>query len=195
MAELKGSKTAKNLMAAFAGESQARNRYTMGAKVAKKEGYVAVARVFEETADNERAHASREFKFLAEAMETGETVGIEGAFPVVEQDTRSHLVAAIAGEKDEATDMYPTMSKEAEEEGFHEIAIAFREIGEVEAHHQERFQKLLDDLDNDTMFKADHEVYWKCLNCGYIHYGKEAPKKCPACAHPQGYFEQVGEYQ
>lgn len=195
MTELKGSKTAKNLMTSFAGESQARMRYTFAASRAKKDGYNAIARVFLETADNERAHAKRMYDFLAEAYEIGDDLGIDASYPIVNFDTEDNLKGAVAGELDEAQSMYPDMADEAEKEGFDDIAHMYREISEVEQKHADRYQKLLDDVESDSVFESDEEIYWKCLNCGYIYYGKKAPKKCPACQHPQAFFEKLNQYQ
>lgn len=170
--DLKGSRTEGNLKTAFAGESQARNKYTYYASVAKKEGYEQIANIFIETADNEKEHAKRLFKFLN---------GIG--------DTKANLKDAAAGENYEYTTMYKDFEKIARDEGFTEIADVFREIGEVEERHEARFLKLLENINNNSVFKKDHPVRWKCLNCGYIHEGTEAPEICPACAHPRSYYE------
>ncbi|GAB6157819.1 rubrerythrin family protein [Desulfotomaculum varum] len=173
---LKGTKTEANLKAAFAGESQARNKYTYWASVAKKEGYEQIAAVFLETADNEKEHAKRLFKFLN---------GIT--------DTKTHLKEAAAGENYEYTNMYKEFEQVAREEGFPEIADVFREIGEVEEEHEKRFLALLKNIEEGKVFKRDEEVKWKCRNCGYVHKGQEAPQVCPACAHPQAYYEILCE--
>lgn len=173
---LKGSRTEANLKAAFAGESQARNKYTYWAGVAKKEGYEQIAGIFLETADNEKEHAKRLLKFLN---------GIT--------DTKTHLKEAAAGENYEYTDMYVEFAKIAREEGFDEIADVFREIGEAEEEHEKRFLALLKNIEEGKVFKRDEEVKWKCRNCGYVHTGKEAPGVCPACAHPQAYYELLCE--
>jgi rubrerythrin len=174
--ELKGSQTEKNLLTAFAGESQARNRYTYFAKVARKEGYEQIAAIFEESAWNERAHAKREFSFLQ-----GGEVEIRAAYPAgVIGDTEANLKASAEGEHFEWTQMYPDFEKVAREEGFGEIAGVFKEIGEVEE-------------EECTVFKKTEVVRWKCRNCGYVHQGTEAPKKCPACAHPQSHFQILEE--
>jgi len=187
--ELKGSKTEKNLLAAFAGESQARNRYTYFASQAKKEGYEQIAAIFQETADNEKEHAKREFKFLQ-----GDEVEITGVFPAgVIGDTAVNLKGAAEGEHYEWTEMYPEFAKEAEEEGFLEIAETFRGIAKAEKQHEKRYLALLKNLNEGKVFKKDNVVLWKCRNCGYIHEGTEAPDKCPACAHPQSYFEILKE--
>lgn len=170
--ELKGSSTEKNLMTAFAGESEARNKYTYYASAARKEGYEQIANIFIETADNEKEHAKRLFKFLN---------GIG--------DTKANLKDAAKGENYEYTKMYVDFEKIARDEGFTEIADVFREIGEVEEQHEKRFLKLLDNVKNNSVFKKDQPVRWKCLNCGYIHEGDEAPGLCPACAHPRAYYE------
>lgn len=188
MKSLKGTKTAENLMKAFAGESQARNRYTYYASTARKEGYVQISNVFLETADNEKEHAKRFFKFLNESLK-GEMVEIKADFPVALGDTKENLLAAANGENEEWTDLYPAFADIADEEGFPEIAIVFREIAEVEEHHEKRYRKLLDNIEKGTVFKKDTVVRWKCNNCGYIHEGESAPELCPACAHPQGFFE------
>ncbi|WP_028307941.1 rubrerythrin [Desulfitibacter alkalitolerans] len=172
MKDLKGTKTEKNLWEAFAGESQARNKYTYWASVAKKEGYEQIAGVFLETADNEKEHAKRALKFL-------NGIGT----------TEENLEKAAAGENFEWTDMYKRMEKEAKEEGFDEIAEFFHETGEVEEEHEKRFRALLDNIKNGRVFKRDEEVKWHCRNCGYVHVGKEAPELCPACVHPQSHYQ------
>ncbi|MBA1336306.1 MAG: Rubrerythrin [Firmicutes bacterium] len=192
MKSLKGTKTAENLMKAFAGESQARNRYTYYASTAKKEGYVQISNIFMETAENEKEHAKRFFKFLNESLK-GEMVEINASYPVSLGDTKSNLLAAANGENEEWSDLYPEFAKVADEEGFPEVAIVFRKIAEVEKHHEERYRKLLSNLENDSVFKKAVVTKWKCNNCGYIHEGESAPETCPACAHPQGYFEVLVE--
>lgn len=189
--ELKGSKTAQNLLTSFAGESQANMRYTLAAKVAKEEGYVQISRIFEETAMNEREHAARFFKFLKEEykLEAIELNEDYTAFPVVYHDTLTNLQGAIDGENDEAENMYPSFADVAEQEGFDEIARAFRNISKVEEAHRERYKKLKYNIENDQVFKRDEKVVWMCGNCGFLIEAYEAPKKCPACAHPQAYFE------
>ncbi len=172
MKDLKGTKTEKNLMEAFAGESKARNKYTYFASVAKKEGYEQIAAMFLETAENEKEHAKLHFKKLN---------GIGS--------TLDNLKDAAAGENEEWTEMYPGMAKEARDEGFEEIAAIFENIALVEKKHEERYRKLLKNIEEDTVFKKEGKVYWKCRNCGYIHEGIEAPEKCPVCAHPRAYFE------
>lgn len=174
MADLKGTKTEKNLLEAFAGESQARNKYTFFASVAKKEGYEQIAAIFLETADNEKEHAKLHLKKL---------LGIGS--------TAENLREAARGENSEWVDMYPQMAKEAREEGFEEIARMLEGISEIEKKHEERFKELLKNLEEGKVFKKDGKVYWKCRNCGYIHVAEEAPTVCPVCAHPQAYFEVV----
>lgn len=188
MKSLKGTKTAENLMKSFAGESQARTRYTYYASQAKKEGYVQMSNIFLETAENEKEHAKRFFKFLSASLE-GEVVDIEAGFPVALGDTKSNLLAAAEGEKEEWEELYPAFADIADEEGFPEIAYVWREIAEAEERHELRYRKLLENIENDTVFKKEVEVEWKCNNCGYIHTGKSAPDLCPACDHPQGHFE------
>ena len=183
--ELKGSKTEKNLLAAFAGESQARNRYTYFASQAKKEGYIQISAIFEETANQEKEHAKREFKFL----EGGE-VEIQASFPAgVIGTTEENLLAAAAGEHYETTEMYPEFAKTADEEGFEDIAAAFRCIAVAEKRHEDRYVALAQNIKDGKVFKRDAEVRWVCKNCGYVHEGLTAPKKCPACLHDQKYFE------
>lgn len=183
--EIKGTRTEKNLLTAFAGESQARNRYTYFASVAKKEGYEQVAAIFLETAEHEKAHAKTLFKFLA-----GGEVEITAAFPAGKiGTTRNNLAASVEGELHEHESMYPTFARVAEEEGFVEIAAVFRAIARAEEGHEKRFKKLLENLERGTVFRRESEVTWKCRNCGYLHEGTEAPEKCPACAHPRSFFE------
>lgn len=191
MKSLKGTRTAENLLKAFAGESQARNRYTFYSSVADKEGYKQIKNIFLETADNEKEHAKRFFKFLLEGFkgELPTTVKITADYPVAQGTTLENLKAAAAGENEEWSDLYPAFADVADEEGFPEIAVAFRMIASVEKHHEERYKKLADNVANNAVFKKEQKVVWKCGNCGYIHEGSEAPDKCPACAHPQAYFE------
>ena len=188
MKSLKGTKTAENLLKSFAGESQARMRYNYYASIAKKEGYVQISNIFQETADNEKEHAKRFFKFLAEDYQD-EAINIEASYPVAYSDTKTNLLSAAAGENEEWTDLYPTFAKVAEEEGFSQIAAVYRKIAEVEDRHERRFRKLAENIDKGEVFKKEQPVLWKCNNCGYIHEGEEAPKVCPACAHPQAHFE------
>jgi len=185
MVNLKGTKTEKNLLASFAGESQARNRYTYFASVAKKEGFEQIAAIFLETGDNEKEHAKRFFKFLE-----GGDVEIAASYPAgVIGDTAANIEASAAGENMEWTKIYNEAEETARDEGFDEIAYVFKEIAEVEEQHEIRYRKLLKNLKEGKVFKKDKVVKWKCRNCGYIHEGKEAPKMCPACAHPQGFYE------
>jgi len=185
MTNLKGTKTEKNLLASFAGESQARNRYTYFASVAKKAGFEQIAAIFLETAGNEKEHAERFFKFLE-----GGDVEIAASYPAgVIDDTAANLEASADGENLEWTKIYKEAEETACDEGFGEIASLFKEIAEVEEQHEIRYRKLLKNLKEGKVFKKDSVVKWKCRNCGYVHEGKEAPKECPACAHPQGYYE------
>lgn len=189
MKHLKGTRTEKNLLTAFAGESQARNRYTYFASQARKEGYEQICGIFLETADNEKEHAKRLFKFLQ-----GGEVEISAAFPAgVIGETKDNLRAAAAGENYEHTTMYPEFARVAEEEGFPEIAAVFRAIAVAERQHERRYLGLLENLERGRVFRRDAVVRWKCRNCGYIHEGTEAPQECPACAHPRAYFELLAE--
>jgi rubrerythrin len=189
MASLKGTKTEKNLLAAFAGESQARNRYTYAAGVARKEGLLQIAELFTETAENEKEHAKRFFKFLEGGM-----VEITASYPAgVIGTTADNLKAAAEGENEEWTKLYPAFAKIAKEEGFPEVAAAFTMIAKVEKEHETRYRKLLDNLQGKKVFAKEEPTRWKCRNCGYVHEGPEAPGKCPACLHPQEYFEVKAE--
>ena len=172
--ELKGTKTEKNLMEAFAGESMARNKYTFFASVARKEGYEQLAAIFEETAGNEKEHAKLWFKALC-----------GGALP----DTMTCLEMAASGENDEWTEMYPRMAAEAKEEGFAQLAALFTMVGQIEKEHEERYRALAANLQEGKVFAREEQQVWVCRNCGYTHIGKSAPLKCPVCAHPQSYFE------
>ncbi|HIJ43417.1 MAG: rubrerythrin family protein [Rhodospirillales bacterium] len=186
---IKGTQSEKNLLLAFAGESQARNRYTFWAGKARKEGFVQIAHVFEETADQEKAHASRFYKFLE-----GGNVEISAAFPAGGNGTTlENLRMAAAGEEYEWTEMYPGFAKVAREEGFENIAKAFEAIVFAEKQHGKRFADLADNIEADRVFKRQEETIWRCRNCGYLHEGKEAPEVCPACVHPQAHFELLGE--
>ncbi|OGO86222.1 MAG: rubrerythrin [Clostridiales bacterium GWD2_32_59] len=185
---LEGTKTAENLLKSFAGESQARMRYDYYSKVALKEGYVQISKIFEETALNEKEHAKRFFKFLNADLK-GQTVNITAAYPVLLGDTLENLKAAAAGESEEWKEVYPEFAKIAEEEGFHHIAMAFRKIAEVEARHEHRYNKLVENIENGKVFKREETHEWKCNNCGYIHKGTGAPEICPACEHPKDFFE------
>ena len=185
MKSLNGAKTEKNLLAAFAGESQARMRYTYFASKAKKEGYEQISAIFTETADNEKEHAEIFFKHLQ-----GGDVEITAMYPAgVIGTTAENLLAAAEGEKMEWGTLYPDFEKTAEEEGFPMVAHSFREIGKVEAYHERRYRKLLENVKENQVFKKDKVVKWKCRNCGYVHEGKEAPDVCPACQHKQSYYE------
>ena len=182
---IKGTRTEQNLLKSFAGESQARSRYTFFASVAKKEGYEQIAGVFMETAEQEKEHAKRFFKFLEGGM-----VEITAAYPAgVIGTTAENLAAAAAGENEEWTDLYPTFADVADQEGFPVIAAVFRSIATVEAEHEKRYRALLARVEADKVFERDEEIEWQCRNCGYIHKGKKAPASCPSCAHPQAYFE------
>ena len=189
MTDLKGSLTEKNLLTAFAGESQARNRYTYFAKQAKNDGFIQIADIFAETADQEKEHAKRLFKFL----EGGE-VEIAGAFPSgVIGTTFENLKAAAAGEHYEYTEMYPDFAKVAREEGFETIASVFEAIAIAEKQHEKRYVDLADNINFGRVFKRDETVTWRCRNCGYLHEGDQAPEVCPACDHAQAHFELLGE--
>jgi rubrerythrin len=185
MNSIKGSRTEQNLLKAFAGESQARNRYDYFSKAAKKEGLEQIAALFEETALNEKEHAKRFFKFLEGGM-----VEITATYPAGSiGSTLENLKAAADGENEEWTELYPEFAKIAEEEGFKEVAQAFKMIARVEKAHEERYRKLYNNLMDGKVFKKDGKVVWKCRNCGFLHEGTVAPKLCPACDHPQAYFE------
>jgi rubrerythrin len=187
--ELKGSATEKNLLKSFAGESQARMRYTYFASVAKKEGYEQISSIFTETADNEKEHAKIFFKYLE-----GGDAEITAKYPAGKiGDTKENLLAAAEGEKLEWGTLYPEFEKVANKEGFPEIAESFKEIAEVEEQHEKRYRKLLENIKNKNVFKKEKVVRWKCRNCGYVHEGPEAPKLCPACKHPQAYYELLAE--
>ncbi|MFK5894770.1 MAG: rubrerythrin family protein [Pseudomonadota bacterium] len=186
---IKGSQTEKNLLTAFAGESQARNRYTYFAGAAKKEGLVQIAEIFEETANQEKEHAKRFFKFL----EGGE-VQITETFPAGKiSTTLENLRDAAAGEEHEWTEMYPAFAKVAREEGFENVALAFEAISIAEKQHGKRYKELADNLEAGRVFKRNGKIVWRCRNCGYLHEAEEAPKLCPACLHPQAHFELLAE--
>jgi rubrerythrin len=183
--EFKGSRTEKNLLAAFAGESQARTRYTFFASVAKKEGYEQIAAIFQETSDNEKEHAQLFFKHLQGGM-----VEINAAYPAgVIASTTENLKAAAEGEKLEWGTLYPNFGDVAEEEGFSEVARTFRSVAKVEAYHERRYLKLLENMQQGRVFKKDTPIKWKCRNCGFVFEGSAAPEKCPVCSHPRSYFE------
>jgi rubrerythrin len=189
MAELKGSQTEKNLIASFAGESQARNRYTYFASQARKDGFVQIADIFEETANQEKEHAKRFFEFLE-----GGTATVNAEFPAgVISTTADNLKAAAGGENMEWTTLYPGFAKVASDEGFANIALVWEAICVAEKQHEKRYLGLLANIDADTVFKRPEPVVWRCRNCGYLHTGKEAPAKCPACAHPRDYYELLAE--
>lgn len=189
MKSLKGTKTERNLLTAFAGESQARNRYTYFASQSKKEGYEQISAIFLETADNEKEHAKRLFKFLK-----GGDVEITASFPAgVIGDTKANLKSAATGENYEHTKMYPEFARIAEEEGFSEISAVFSAIAVAEKQHEKRYLDLFENTVKDKVFKKDKVIKWKCRNCGYIHEGMEAPEKCPACDHPIAYVEVLSE--
>lgn len=186
---LSGSKTEKNILTAFAGESQARNRYTYFASQAKKDGFVQISDIFTETADQEKEHAKRLFKLL----EGGE-VEVQAAFPAgIIGKTADNLKEAAGGENYEWTDMYPSFAKVAREEGLDDIASIFESIAVAEKQHEKRYLALMANIENGKVFKKDKPVVWRCRNCGYLHEGVEAPKECPACVHAQAHFELLGE--
>ena len=189
MSNIVGTQTEKNLLTAFAGESQARNRYTYFASQAKKEGFVQISDIFAETADQEKEHAKRFFKFL----EGGE-VEISAAFPAgVIGTTLENLKAAAAGENYEHTTMYPDFAKVARAEGFEAVAMVFEAVSVAEKQHEKRYNDLANNIEMGRVFKRDQKVMWRCRNCGYLHEGESAPEACPACAHPQAHFELLGE--
>lgn len=192
MATFKGSKTAENLMKAFAGESQAKNRYTFYAKEAVKEGFEQIAEIFRETADNEEMHAKLFFKHLVANLGQ-DVVEIHATYPVALGKTEDNLRNAAAGEHEEWAEIYPSFAKVAEEEGFPQIAKTFAAIAKVEEKHEIRYQKLLANVKNAIVFKKDGKVFWKCRRCGAIFESPVAPGKCPVCDHPQAYFEVLGE--
>jgi len=189
MKSVKGTQTEKNLLASFAGESQARNRYTYFASVADKGGYKQIAAIFLETAENEKEHAKRFFKYLE-----GGAVEISAMYPAGKiGTTEENLLAAAEGEKEEWSKLYLDAENIARKEGFEEIAVQFKEIAEVEEEHEKRYRKLLANIKAGIVFKRDKKVKWHCRNCGYVHEGAEAPKECPACKHPQAYYEVLAE--
>jgi len=189
MATLKGSQTEKNLLTSFAGESQARNRYTFFASAARNEGYIQIANIFEETADNEKEHAKRMFKFLEGGM-----VEITAAYPAGKIGTTAeNLKGAAEGEHEEQTTLYPGFAKTARKEGFDKVAEMYEAISVAERQHEKRYEALLKNLNEGKVFKKDKPLKWRCNNCGYTHEGKEPPETCPACLHPKKYFEVLGE--
>jgi len=181
--------TLKNLVKAFIGESQARNRYTLYAKVAREEGYQQIGGIFLETAENEKEHADSLFKLAQELKGNLGEVEVEAAAPLAIGKTASNLKAAIAGEHYENSEMYPGFAKVAEREGYREIAKGLRPIAEAEKHHEERYKKLLAEVEAGTVFKKNKEVYWVCMECGYMHCSKEPPEECPSCKHSRSYFK------
>lgn len=187
----KETRTAENLMKSFTGESQARMRYVYSAKTAKKEGYEQISNIFMETAENEKEHAKVFFKHLLKNGLEGQIINIMASYPVgwSPENTQQNLEYAANGEKEEWTELYPMFADIAEEEGYKEIALSWRLIARVEREHEHRFRKLYDNIKNMRVFERDSSFFWKCLNCGFIHEGTSAPKICPACQHPQSYFE------
>lgn len=186
---IKGTETEKNLLIAFAGESQARNRYDYFSSLAKKEGFVQIANIFAETAENEKEHAKVFFKYLE-----GGSLEITAAYPAGQiKDTKSNLEAAAAGEKEEWGKLYPDFAKTAKEEGFLEISRSFEQIAKVEAFHESRYRKLINNLKAREVFEKKHPVEWHCINCGYVFKGAKAPQECPACRHPQAYYQQLAK--
>jgi rubrerythrin len=195
MKSLKGSKTLENLMKAFAGESQARNRYTYYASTARQEGYQQMEAIFLETAENEKEHAKRFFKFVADDVGKNEpaVVEITAGYPAFIGTTLQNLKASAAGENEEHTKLYPSFADTAEKEGYPEVAAQFRSIAAVEVAHEKRYLKLAANIEKKEVFKKSQSVKWKCRNCGLIHEGPEAPDKCPACQHAKAYFEVLAE--
>ena len=183
------SKTIENLSKAFAGESQARNRYTMFSKVAKKEGYEQIAAIFLETADQEREHASKLFEYINEIKEGVNVVNVETSVPNIYSNTIDNLKSAIAGETDEFENMYPSFAKIAIEEGYTEIGNKLNLIAVAEKHHKERYEKLLKNLEENKVFKKDKKVFWVCRECGFVYYGESAPEVCPCCGHAQAFYQ------
>ena len=189
MPQLKGTQTEQNLLKAFAGESQARNRYTYFSKAARKEGFVQISNIFEETANQEKEHAKRFFKSLE-----GGAVEITATFPAgVVGTTAENLAEAAGGEYEEWSELYPAFAKTAKEEGFPEVAALFKAVCIAEKQHEKRYRDLLKNIEDGTVFKKDEPVVWRCQNCGYLHKGTEAPGTCAACAHPQAHFEVLAE--
>jgi rubrerythrin len=189
--EFKDSQTARNLLKAFAGESQARNRYTLAADIARKEGMEHVAAIFEETAANEKEHARLFYAHLAQLAPGA--LEITAGYPVVAGDTAAQLKAACDGEHEEWSDLYPLFAQIAKNEGFNDVARTFEWIAKVEKEHEARFRRLHDHVVNGTVFQRGEKIYWRCMECGHIHEGLAAPKACPVCLRPQGWFEPVGE--
>jgi len=188
------SETEKNLMKAFIGESQARNRYTMFAKIARREGYQHIAGIFEETANHEAEHAKWNYRMLVNDLGINESeIAVDAGGPVILKDTASVLQSAIDGEHYEHSVMYPEFAEVAEKEGYTAVADRFRAIANAELHHEQRYRKLLKEVKNETVFKKDGKVYWVCRKCGYVHEGTEPPKQCPACNHPYTYYQRLCE--
>ena len=181
--------TIKNLAKAFIGESQARNRYGFYSKTAKKEGFEQIAEVFSITADNEKEHASWLFKLINELKKNSDEINVEAGVPTVLGTTTENLKSAIAGENHEYTKMYPEFAVTAEKEGLPEIAQRLRAIAKAEEHHEERFKKILKEVESGTVFKKEKEISWVCRECGYVHFGKEAPETCPSCSHPKSFYQ------
>lgn len=194
MSDFKSSKTFQNLTNAFAGESQARNRYTFFASEAKKAGYNQIQRIFLETADNEREHAKIFYKHIVENLgeDVPNTITVTGTYPLELADTARNLLSAALGEEDEIVD-YSAWAQVAEEEGYKAVARSFRAIAAVETHHAQRYRTLLSNVENDTVFKKEESTQWICFNCGYIHTGTKAPELCPACLHPKAYFQVLND--
>lgn len=189
MASIKGTETEKNLLKSFAGESQARNRYTYFASVAKKEGYVQISQIFEETANQEKEHAKRFFKFLDGGM-----LEITAMYPAGKiGNTLENLKAAAAGEHEEHTELYPEFARVARKEGFEDVAKVYEFVSIAEKQHEKRYNDLARNIENNRIFRRDSKVVWRCINCGYLHEGTDAPEMCPACAHPRAYYEILGE--
>lgn len=186
-------KTLQNLAAAFAGESQARNRYSMYASVARKEGYEQIAGIFLETADQEREHASILFKLIQVLKTDNEAIKLETEVPTIYGTTAENLAAAVGGEHYENSSMYPGFAMTADEEGLPQVAVKFRMISKAEEHHEERYAKLLALVKDGKVFQKDEEIYWVCRECGFVHYGKRPPEKCPACEHAQGFYQVKAE--
>lgn len=190
MGRLEGTQTLLNLMKAFAGESQARNRYTFFASIANKEGFRQIESIFTETADNEKEHAKLFYRAMIDGVkELPAAIEITGTFPIEQRTTYENLLAAAAGEREEWSDLYLNWGRVAAEEGFDDIASIFEEVAEVEERHEDRYVKLARNLKEDRVFKREEKVLWKCRNCGYVHEGEEAPELCPCCKHPRAHFE------
>lgn len=190
MGRLEGTQTLLNLMKAFAGESQARNRYTFFASIANKEGFRQIESIFTETADNEKEHAKLFYRAMIDGVkELPAAIEITGTFPIEQRTTYENLLAAAAGEREEWSDLYLNWGRVAAEEGFDDIASIFEEVAEVEERHEDRYVKLARNLKEDRVFKREEKVLWKCRNCGYVHEGEEAPEICPCCKHPRAHFE------